>query len=359
MQRILIYGMTDNNGGIESYIINYFKKINKENFVFDFITDYPTIVYEKEIRQMGGKIFFIPSRRENLKEHMKKVRKIVRENHYKVVYYNILSASAVFSVLPIWNLKNVKIIVHSHNGSVDKLRNHLLLRPLLNLVTDVRFACSAEAANFMFGKRYARKTVLINNAIDTSKYKYNVEVGNEIRKEFDIKDKYIVGHVGRLCYQKNTLFLLDIFHEVLKKKNNAVLLLVGEGEDRAAVEEKIQKLGIEENVILTGMRGDVERLIQAMDVFLFPSRFEGLSVVLIEAQAAGLKCITSKEVVSSATKITPLVEFVDLQDSAVKWAEQVLLHEDYNRTDMTEYIQQAGYDINQQVLHFENLLKEL
>lgn len=357
MKRILVYGMTENSGGIEAYLMNYFRRFDKDEIVFDFVTDFSNIAYEDEIKALGGRIYHIPARRESLLKHMLGIRKIVSENGYDTVYYNILSASAVFSLLGLFGKRNVKIITHSHNNSVGNMKVHLALRPILNMMTDVRLACSREAAEFMFGEKYSDSTKVINNAIELENYKYSEEIRAEVRKEFGIEDKFVVGHVGRLCYQKNTLFLLDIFNEILKKDENSVLLLVGNGEDREAVEAKIKALGMEESVIMTGVRPDVARLMQSMDVFLFPSRFEGLGIVLIEAQAAGLKAFTSKDVVPLTAKATDLLEYISLEKSPEEWAEAVLSFKSYERKDVSDIIKGTDYDIKNQVEVLQSYLK--
>ena len=356
MHRILVYGMTENSGGIEAYLMNYFRRFDRDDVLFDFVTDYPTVAYADEITRLGGKIYHIPARRENIVKHMSSIRKIVSENGYDTVYFNILSASAVFSELALFGKRNVKIITHSHNDSVGNLKVHMLLRPFLNLMTDTRFACSEAAAEFMFGKRYAQETKVINNAIEAGKYQFDAAVREAVREEFGVADKLVIGHVGRMCYQKNSLFLIDIFHEIRKRNENAVLLLVGDGEDKDAVCQKIRELGLVESVIMTGVRPDVARLLQAMDVFLLPSRFEGLGIALVEAQAAGLLCFASSAI-PQAAKVTPFLNYIDAEASAKVWAETVLSQTDYERKNTRDEIRSAGFDIETQVSYLQDILK--
>lgn len=356
MHRILVYGMTENSGGIEAYLMNYFRRFDRNKVVFDFVTECPAVAYEEEITRLGGKIYHIPARRENLIKHMLSLRKIVSENGYDTVYFNLLSASAVFSELALFGKRNARIITHSHNDSVGNRKVHIALRPLLNRMTDTRFACSDAAAEFMFGKRYAEKATLIRNAIEADVFQFDASVRDAVRKEFQFGNKLVVGHVGRLCYQKNTLFLIDIFHEIRKRNENAVLLLIGDGEDRDAVCQKIRALELADSVVMTGVRPDVARLMQAMDVFLLPSRFEGLGIVLIEAQAAGLLCFASSAVPHEA-KATGLLHYIDDHASADVWAQAALAHTDYERKNTRAEIRSAGYDIETQAPYLQTLLQ--
>lgn len=349
MKKVLVYGMTENPGGIESYLMNYYKRISPDRIHFDFVTCDKKIAYEKEIKSHGGKIFFIPERRENLLKHMKGLRKIA-ENGYDAVYFNLLSASEFFSVIAVKGLRKVEIIVHSHNNYVKTIKRHLVLRQFLNLVVDKRLACSEEAARFMFG-RYGRDTIVIKNAIEVDRYLYNPVIRGKIRDENNIGGSFLVGHVGRLCYQKNTLFLLDIFNEVYKKYPDSKLVIIGEGEDHQKIQERIIELSLQECVIMTGAIANVNEWMQAMDVFLLPSRFEGLPVVAIEAQAAGLPCICSDKF-SKASAITKNVEFLSLELSKEEWANCILDHKNDSRENTYQELTESGYNIENEVETF-------
>ena len=349
MKRILVFGMTDNPGGIESYLMNYYKRISVNRIHFDFVTCDKEIAYANEIKRRGGKIFFIPGRRENLSEHMKRLRELAG-NGYDAVYFNVLSASEFFSVIAVKGIRGVEIIVHSHNNYVKAMVRHLVLRQFLNMVTDQRLACSEEAARFMFG-RYWRDAIIIRNAIEVSRYLYNPVIRGKIRDENNIGNSFLVGHVGRLCYQKNTLFLLDIFDEVHRQYPDSKLVIIGEGEDHQKIQERIIELSLQEYVIMTGAIANVNEWMQAMDVFLLPSRFEGLPVVAIEAQAAGLPCICSDKF-SKASAITKNVEFLSLELSKEEWANCILNHKNDSRENTYQELTESGYNIENEVETF-------
>lgn len=353
MKKILVFGMTENPGGIESYIMNYYRRITPQRIHFDFVVCDKTIAYKSEIEARGGKIFFIPGRRENILNHMAGLRSIAKQG-YDAVYFNLLSASEFFSVVSVTGIAGVKIIVHSHNNYVKTIKRHIVLRKFLNIAVDKRLACSEEAAIFMFGSR-SKDAVIIQNAIEIEKYLFNPAIRKRIREENNIGNNFLVGHVGRLCYQKNTLFLLDIFSELHKKNPNTKLVIIGEGEDHQKVLDKISELSLNDYVIMTGAIRNVNEWMQAIDVFLLPSRFEGLPVVAIEAQAAGLPCVFS-DTFSKASAVTENVEFLSLSLSAGEWGERVLLHEGEKRKNTYAELTEAGYNIENEV---ENLCRIL
>lgn len=223
-------------------------------------------------------------------------------------------------------------IAHSHNTALRKSRT----RPVKLLVhqaakevfagsaTDL-WACSRQAAQFMFPSRVLKGKgfQFIPNGIDTDRFRFNAAVREKVRKELGVQGQYVMGHIGRLCYQKNQDFLLDVFYEVMKRRPESILLLVGEGPDRSALEEKAGRLGIADNVIFYGTSDRVERLLWAMDVFVMPSRFEGLPVTAVEAQASGLPCLFSKEITEEC-RLSHGTIFLSMKGGPVYWAEILL-----------------------------------
>lgn len=359
MERILVYGMTSNRGGIEAYLYNYLMQIApKKNIIFDFATDYKSIAYEDELKKIGCKIYYIPSRRENLIMHMRKLREIVKKHkEYKKIYFNILSAAEVFTVLSICGIPGRKKVVHSHNNSVKAIWKHRILRPLLNIITDQKIACSESAGEFMFGEKYIRKNkvTILNNAINLEKYLYSSDIRERVRKTQNLEDKFIVGHVGRLCYQKNTSFVIDIFCEIYKKCKNSEMIIIGDGEDRQLIESYIKEKKMGNSIKLLGMRKDVSDFMQAMDAFLLPSRFEGLPVVAVEAQAAGLPCFLSDHI-TEKTDVTGNVQFLSLDKTAEEWADAILKRKNWVRLNTIELMRNAGYDIAVEAEKLEKIL---
>ena len=338
----MVYGMTDNPGGIEMYLMNQLRTADREKIVFDFVTDFPTIAYADEIKSYGSEIYYIPAKSKSLPGHLRQMYRILRSHpEYKKVCFNILDAGAAITEVVPWLLRR-KVITHSHNGNTDKIRLHKLCRPFLNLFTDKRYACSGVAAGFMFGKRHAE---IIPNMIDAGKYSFSEDKRAAKRKELGIENKFVICHVGRLSPQKNPFGLIDIFAEVLKAAENSVLLSVGSGEIADEVHNYAKEKGVYGNILFLGRRNDIDCLLSAADVFLLPSFYEGLPIVAIEAQASGLPCVLS-DCISPETAITGNVKFLSLEEPVSDWVDVITGYKDFRRADMRSEVAKAGYDIS-------------
>jgi glycosyltransferase involved in cell wall biosynthesis len=210
----------------------------------------------------------------------------------------------------------------------------------------------------MFGDRALEHgdVKIIKNAIDTSAFRYNELIRSRKRAELHLGDRFIVGHVGRMDKQKNPLFLIDIFEAIKKQENNASLLYIGIGPMENEVKKYASSKGLDDAIMFLGMRNDVNELLQAMDVFLLPSLYEGLGIVLIEAQASGLPCITTDGKVPVEANICGLVNYLSLDKPAIYWADQLMALRDYERQDRFESIKIAGYDIKTEVEKIEKLI---
>ena len=346
-------------GGVESVVMNYYRHIDKTKIQFDFICDNDStnIPYE-EIEKLGGKVILIPPYQKVFKYH-KTLKKVLKDGNYKIVHshINTLSMFSLFAA----KCAGVPVrIAHSHSttNKKEKKKNLLkqVLRPFSRLFATDYMCCSELAGRWLFGnKEYDKGNVyLLNNAIDLDKFKYDEKVRKEKRKELNISDDtLVIGHVGRFVEQKNHRFLIDIFYEVHKKEKNSILLLAGQGPLMDEIKEKVKKLGLEDNVRFLGQRNDINELYQAMDLFLFPSLYEGLGMVLIEAQYAGLNCYCSDAVPKEAY-ISNLLTEINLSESASKWAEKIIERQNkFTRKDMTEELKDRGYDIRNETKKLE------
>lgn len=347
-------------GGVESFLMNYYRNIDKEKIQFDFIIDADsTVVPREEIEKLGGRIIEIPPY-QKIYSYIKELKKVLEENNYKIVHSH-LNALSVFPLYCAYSVKIPIRIAHSHSTTNKKewkkniIKN--LLRPFSKLFATEYFACSEHAAKWLFGKKSVinKNVIIIHNAIDVEKFKYNDENRNKIRKEYGLENKFVIGHVGRFTMQKNHEFLIDVFSEVFKENKESVLLLIGDGPLEDKIRKKVNELGIEKNVLFLGVKENVNEFMQAMDCFVFPSLYEGLGIVLIEAQAASLKCIASTEV-PIEVKILNNVEFLDLKnDDIIMWKNSILRVMEREKNNNTEIIRNAGYDIN---IENKKLLKE-
>lgn len=347
-------------GGLESFIMNVYRHIDRNEVQFDFLVHYNKhCFFDDEIEHLGGKIYRFSVREDNrVFKYVRDLNRLFREHpEYKVIHGHM--ASLAFIYLYVAKKHKIPIrIIHSHNSNTEKTMKgccKLFLSKFAKKNANIRFSCSEMAGKFLFDNENYK---VIPNAIDIDKFRFNLNVRQEMRGQLAVEDKFVVGHIGRFNTQKNHMFLLDIFSEILKLKKDSVLLLIGAGETEAQVRNKVDLLRLGDAVRFLGVRSDVNKLYQAMDVFVLPSIFEGLPVVGIEAQAAGLPCVFSDTVTREA-KITDLVTFESLNSSAKEWAECILHQATYKiRRDTSHDIIKAGYDINALAKVMENFYLE-
>lgn len=337
------------SGGVESVVMNYYRHIDRTKVQFDFIIDEDSsVVPYEEIESLGGKIYKIPPY-QKLGAYHKVLVRLFRKNHYRIVHSHINT----LSVFPPFAAKRAGVpvrIAHSHStaGKGETSRNALkyVLRPFSKLFPTHFCACSEYAGRWLFGDKLydSGRVMLMRNAIDTSKFIFDPKIREMVRKELEIEDKLIIGYVGRFMKQKNHSFLIDIFEQVHIRNPDSVLVLVGEGELEQEIQDKVNQLGLYSAVKFLGIRSDVYKLLQAMDVFLLSSLYEGLPVVGVEAQASGLKMIASDTVTKEA-KFTEVFTFISLKQSVAVWAENVLSLPSGNRKTVIEQVVDAGFEI--------------
>ena len=346
--------------GLETMLMNYYRNIDKKKIQFDFIFDDDSndIPYD-EIEKLGGKVILIPPYQKVFKYH-KELKRVLMSGNYKIVHSHINTLS-VFSLFAAKKAGVPVRIAHSHSTTNKKewKKNllKLVLRPLSKKYATHYFACTEHAAKWMFGDN--EDTYILNNAIDLDKFKYSKQIREEKRKKLKIKeDTFVIGHIGRFVKQKNHEFIIDVFNEIHKENKNAVLLLVGKGPLMDEIKEKVKELKLTKNVKFLGQRSDVNELYQAFDLFLFPSLYEGLGMVAIEAQTSGLQCIASTEVPSIA-KVTDNLEFLELDDTIEMWKNVILDKQNKKRKSYVTEVKKAGYDIKTEVKKLEEKYIEL
>lgn len=333
-------------GGLETMIMNYYRHMDRNLVQFDFLVhrDFRAD-YDDEIEARGGCIYRLPQLIPWSRSYNNALNRFFAAHpEYKIVHVHQDCLSSV--ILRAAKKQGVPVrIAHSHSNSQDKNLKYLIklfYKRRIPMYATQLFACGKEAGDWMFnGAPYQ----IVNNAIDTAKYTYNAGLSRKMRESLGIDpDAFVVGHVGRFHAVKNHTFLLDVFVELNKRNQNAVLLLVGDGDLRREMKEKASALGVADSVIFTGVRSDVPDLMQAMDCFVFPSLYEGLGIAVVEAQASGLHCVVSDAVPAGCVK-TDLVQRVALKAGTAVWAEHILAHMGEERPDTKKEISDADYDI--------------
>lgn len=339
-----------NRGGAESMIMNLYRNIDRTKVQFDFVeNEGEEAAFDREIQSLGGRIYRCPRYRG--KNHLAYTRwwKDFFETHtgeYAIVHGHIGSTAAIY--LSIAKKYGCYTIAHSHSAGVGSAMYRLFAYPT-RYVADHFFACSTDAGISRYGRRVGHdreRFQVLNNAIDTHRFMCCPQTGCRLRQMLSIsEDALVIGHVGRFVDAKNHLFLIDVFEQIHQRHPNSVLLLVGDGELRPQIETAISRKGLNNAVVMTGVQPNVWDYYQAMDVFVFPSVYEGLPVSMVEAQTSGLPCCVSANV-PEETAITNLVEFIPLENGAAHWADRVLHRAKDPRRNMQQEMEQAGFDVS-------------
>jgi len=342
-----------NRGGAENMIMNLYRNIDRSKVQFDFIVHtYDKCSFDKEIEELGGRIYRVP--RYNGKNHFsyKKAWVDFFEKHpeYIILHGHIRSTASIY--LRIAKRFDLITIIHSHStasrgNGVEKLIKNIMQIPI-RYISDYFLACSDEAGKWLFGKKVVNKNnyMLLKNAINLDKYLFDNVKRNELRKVMNLENKLVIGHVGSFTDPKNHKFLINLFYEVQKRKE-AELILIGDGNLRESMEMYIKKLNLEKKVRIIGEVSNVNDYLNAMDIFVFPSFFEGLGLSVIEAQSNGLKCLISNGIPNEVV-VTDLVTKLSLEESVEIWVKKLLIvatELKYDRQKYSEIVSSKGYDI--------------
>lgn len=326
--RILEVCVDLDGGGIDRYLLNYCSRIPEIQFDFA-VVDSKIGILEPQLEALGCRIHRVPRQRAGLRANYNAMKKILTDTRYDAVHVHLGYRGAV----ALWCAKRCGVktrIAHAHIAAEPETTRQKWARKgfawlVKGLATHLA-ACGIDAAKWVWGEKpYAQGKVTIhNNAIETAEYAYSAETRAIVRHELGIdEDALVVGHVGRLCAQKNQLRLLDIFGEMRRQRPDAVLLLVGRGDLEEAIRSKADEMGLSDAVRLLGVRDDVPRLLSAFDAFVFPSTHEGLPFTLIETQCNGLPAV-SADTVTPWVKLGEDVQFLSLDESDAVWAQAAL-----------------------------------
>jgi glycosyltransferase EpsF len=346
-------------GGAEATIMNYYRNIDRSRIQFDFlVTSYEKCYYDDEAISLGARIFRRPMRtRKPISNMLAFIRLLRRHKEIKIIHiHHYLPMAALIDVVLAWLCGVPVRIVHSHLVLKRMSVMQKICRPILRLFTTHIVSCSIEAGISMFGIKPAEenKIFLYYNARDITKFIYDPIVRNAMRKSLGIDDSFMIINIGRLEPQKNHLYLLEIFAELIKYYQNVLLFIVGDGYLKETIEAKISSLRLYGKVHLLGLRNDIHDLLQAADLFVLPSLTEGLPGVVIEAQIAGLPCLLA-DTITPECKLTDLITFIPINTGTTVWIDKIL-HSKNNSTrgNMSEKIIAAGYNIKEAAKKLEN-----
>ena len=362
----MVYG--SNMGGVEKFLLKIFHNIDREKYKMDFFfSGTRKNIYDDEIRQLGGRAFHGIYTKNNPIKAYYSYYKYIKNNNYDYVLVVAPHSLAALKLL-IAKLAGAKILaMRSSNTQITGSRLSRVLNSVFfflpQIVANVKIAPSVAAGKFLFGDKciLKRQVHILNNGIPLNEYRFNPEIRYKKRKELNVTNEILFGHVGRFEEQKNHEYLIDVFADITKKIPKAKLILIGDGVLKAEIIKKAKALNIYDHIIFTGIRNDVPHLLMAMDTLIFPSFYEGMPNVLIEAQGAGLPCLVASTITKEC-HVTNLVEFMDLSKPTTAWADNAIrLVQKFENNDRTKYgevLKNEGYDINDVTNEFVSLIFE-
>lgn len=362
MQPIRVLNIVGNiaPGGMENFIMNIFEQLDREKVQFDVALHLRMENdYVDKITEMGGAVYLLPRLSRNPLSNLKQLYHIVKDNQYKIVIRHTSNALVAPQLLAA-RMAGAYTICHSHTETDSQKSLHILGKLLMGIAAKENFACSKKAGIWMFGHK---KYTVIHNAINIKKFEYNPEGDRRIREEFGLnRQQHVYGFTANYKESKNHIYLLKIFKEILSLEEEARLFCVGDGEQREEIETQIKAMGLEKKVFLTGMRRDSENFMSCFDVMIFPSKYEGLPLTIIEAQASGLPCLMSDTVTADVIITKGVVETESIETSPQTWAKRAVemargipaSEKEARRACQYKSIEKAGYDIAVLAKWYEN-----
>lgn len=359
--RVLMIGCTNNLGGIETFTHNYYSQLKNYDIKIDFINMYDRICFQDEYEKNNSKIYKIINYRKHPIKYIKELCKIIKDNEYDIVHFNMNSAVFLYPLISAKICSVPGIIAHSHNASNDmgllKSILHNVMKKFIPFFANTYFACSKKAGDWFFSKKIIKSSnfYVIENAIDIDKYRFDIKIRQKKQEELNINPStFVIGHVGRFNKQKNHIFLIEMFYKYNKINNNSLLLLIGCGPLLDEIKCLTKKLKLEDNVKFLGQRHDVNELYQLMDVFTLPSLYEGLPLVGVEAQMSGCYCLFSNEI-TEEVKINRNIDFLKI--SCVEpWVNRII---EIEKSDFDRNCKTNSYNIKKSAEKLFNIYKLL
>ena len=330
MTRILVFGMTENPGGIESVLLNYYLHIHRDQLQFDFLCNtLADIAYEDLLLEMGAHIFHVTPRKANPVKFHREITDLFRKHahEWSGIWVNVCSLANIDYLKAAKKYGIQRRIIHSHNsqnmdGMLRGFLHRINRKKIQHYATDF-WACSDEAANWFYPKELANQIIIVHNAIDMEKMRYNPEARAKIRQKYGWENKYIIGHIGRLHFQKNQDFLIDVFEKFHQTQLNSILIMIGQGEDEQKLKEKVRSKKLDNSVFFLGLQTHIADWLSCFDLLLFPSIFEGLSLSLLEAEANGLPILASINCAPLKSAENDHVCYLSLKDDIGIWSKSI------------------------------------
>ena len=363
MLRVLqVIGKMD-RAGAETILMNIYRNVDRSKVQFDFMVfSDEKGDYDDEIEELGGHIYHMPAfKGYNYFMLCGKFEKFFKRHPYKIVHGHIGSLAPAY--LKAAKKRGAYVIAHSHATKSDRALENFVFNVFayrVRYIADYFFACSNQAGIDRFGKKVvnSNRFEVINNAIDSGKYKYTLERHSELKRKYRLEDKLVIGHVGRFAPEKNHKFIVDVFDEIYRQEKTAVLMLAGRGSEEETIKNYVSEKNLDEHVVFLGVRKDIPDLMNLFDVFLFPSTYEGLGIVGIEAQASGLPTFMSEAVPKEAV-VTPNAWRYSVEKGPIYWKEKIAEKlKNFERKDRQQWIVENNYDIKAVAKRMELFYRE-
>lgn len=349
--------MTGRAGGVDKYLLNFLKANESKGIHIDFLTNEIDEELEEYLRLHGSKLFQVATLRRPIEQY-RQVKEILEKGNYDMTYFNISTAIECIAAYTAMKMNIPSRVIHSHSSGVDNENEvvrvlytglHYICRTFLYRFATSFLACSKKAGHFMYPKKIVKsdKFRVIYNAVDRDKFQYDEELRNKMRKKYGVEDKFVIGHIGNFLYAKNYPFLIDIFDEVNDNEPDSALFLIGEGAEEEDIMEIVDNKELNDDVHFMGYQEDTNAFYQMFDLFLLPSRFEGLPVSGVEAQSAKLACMFSGSITKEAA-INDHCYFCSLDKTDLEWSKKILALKGYDRANVKFLKEAKNYDLKNQ-----------
>lgn len=349
MKILLVNTVATDKNGITMVIFNYLKAMDTNGITLDLVSlNNPDNMYEDEVERKGGHVYVLPRSGKKILSYWNGLRRLIKQNKYDAVHIHGNSHTVVLELSAIWAAGCKVRMVHSHNTTCTYTGIHKLMTIPFNMLYTHGLACGREAGEWMFGMRPFE---IINNGVNTDLFGFKSEVREKMRSELGWCDNKVIGHVGTFISVKNQTFIVDVFSELYKRDSSYRLLLIGEGELRKDLMAKVESLGLKDAVKFTGNVNNVYDYVNAMDLVVMPSLFEGLPLTLVEQQANGLHCVVADTITTESDK-TGNLSFLSLEAPISEWADKIqsldLSGREERSKDAVEKIKVCGYSIQEE-----------